>query len=61
MVLSLSGCTDGEDGVIVEDGADAQGNMDFSNFVPLTLSANAADWNPSEPWKLPEGYIQTVV
>ncbi len=61
LVLSLSGCTDGEDGVIGEDGADAQGNMDFSNFVPLTLSANVADWNPSEPWKLPEGYIQTVV
>ena len=31
------------------------------NFKPIESSANAADWNASAPWKLPEGYTQTVV
>lgn len=31
------------------------------NFKPLELSANAADWNPAAPWKLPRGFTQSVV
>jgi len=31
------------------------------NFKPIKKSANAADWNASAPWKLPEGFTQTVV
>jgi len=33
----------------------------FSKFKPLRESANSANWNPAAPWKLPEGYTQTVV
>lgn len=76
LVLTLSGCTDGTDGVDgingIEgisgingtdgvDGLDAKGNIDFSNFVPITLSAKAANWNTTAPWKLPVGFTQTVV
>ncbi len=39
--------------------ADSKRN-DFS-FKPVYQSASAADWNPAAPWKLPEGYTQTVV
>ena len=31
------------------------------NFKPLDESANAADWDPAAPWKLPKGFTQTVV
>lgn len=31
------------------------------NFKALDESANAADWNPAAPWKLPKGYTQYVV
>mgnify|MGYP000323134382 CR=1 FL=1 len=31
------------------------------NFKPLKESANAADWDVTAPWKLPEGYTQTVI
>lgn len=31
------------------------------NFKPIDSSANAADWNAAAPWKLPEGYTQTIV
>jgi len=31
------------------------------NFKELDSSADAADWNAAAPWKLPEGYTQTVV
>lgn len=30
-------------------------------FEPITESANSADWNPSAPWKIPEGFVQFVV
>ncbi len=30
-------------------------------FTPIDSSANSADWNPSAPWKLPEGFTQRVV
>jgi hypothetical protein len=30
-------------------------------FKPIDESANAADWNPAAPWKLPRNYTQTVV
>ena len=30
-------------------------------FKPIDESANAADWDATAPWKLPRGYIQTVV
>ena len=30
-------------------------------FKPIDESANAADWDPSAPWKLPRGYTQRVV
>ncbi|EIF51772.1 MULTISPECIES: alkaline phosphatase PhoX [Sulfurovum] len=65
LVLTLSACTtDGTNGVDNVDNieeVDATGNINFSNFVPIELSANAENWDPSAPWKLPEGYIQTVV
>jgi len=31
------------------------------NFKPIDSSADAADWDASAPWKLPEGYTQTIV
>ena len=31
------------------------------NFDELDTSANAADWDSTAPWKLPEGYTQRVV
>jgi hypothetical protein len=30
-------------------------------FDPLETSANAADWNPAAPWKLPKGFSQAIV
>jgi len=30
-------------------------------FKALEESANAVDWNPESPWKLPNGFTQTVV
>lgn len=30
-------------------------------FEPIDSSANAADWDASAPWKLPEGFTQEVV
>ena len=38
----------------------AHGNKTF-NFKPIDGSANAADWDQTAPWKLPEGFTQTVV
>ena len=38
--------------------ADQKNNF---NFKPLKESANAADWEPTAPWKLPKGFTQTVV
>lgn len=40
--------------------ADDKGYHGF-NFKPLDESANAADWNPAAPWKLPMGFSQAVV
>lgn len=48
----------GQDG---QDGTDVKGNIGFNNFVPLTLSANAADWNANSPWKLPVGFSAKTV
>ncbi len=31
------------------------------DFEPLSESANSADWDPRTPWKLPDGFSQTVV
>ena len=31
------------------------------NFKPIDESANAADWDPAAPWKLPKGFTQSVV
>ena len=31
------------------------------NFKPLEVSADSADWDPAEPWKLPQGFTQKVV
>lgn len=31
------------------------------DFEPIDSSANSADWNPTAPWKLPEGFTQRVV
>lgn len=31
------------------------------NFKPITESANSADWDPSSPWKLPQGFSQSIV
>jgi len=28
---------------------------------PFDSSENATDWDSSAPWKLPKGYIQTIV
>lgn len=36
-------------------------NHKFSHFKPLEQSANAADWDATAPWKLPEGYTQYAV
>lgn len=30
-------------------------------FKPIDESANAADWDPTAPWKLPRGNTRTVV
>ena len=48
------GCSTG----VIADQGDHKGSF---NFKPLTESANSADWNSSAPWKLPKGYIQTIV
>ncbi|MAT64631.1 MAG: hypothetical protein CMN57_03200 [Gammaproteobacteria bacterium] len=40
--------------------ADDRGHHGF-NFKPLDASANAADWDPAAPWKLPRGFTQSVV
>ena len=40
--------------------ADDKGHHGF-NFKPLDESANAADWDPAAPWKLPKGFTQAVV
>jgi len=39
----------------------ADGGHHGFNFKPIDSSANSADWNPSAPWKLPEGFTQSVV
>jgi hypothetical protein len=39
----------------------ADGKRNSFNFKPLDESADAADWNAVAPWKLPNGYSQTVV
>ncbi|MBT8134474.1 MAG: PhoX family protein [Gammaproteobacteria bacterium] len=39
---------------------DDKKNNSFS-FKPLEESANAANWDPTAPWKLPKGFKQTVV
>lgn len=54
LVLTLSGCSDDDQEVAVEV-------VDFSNFTPLALSANSAEWDATAPWKLPEGFTQEVV
>ncbi len=33
----------------------------YFGFKPIDSSADAADWNPAAPWKLPKGFTQTVV
>lgn len=30
-------------------------------FKPIDASAASPAWNPAAPWKLPKGFIQTVV
>ena len=30
-------------------------------FDPIDSSASSENWNPAAPWKIPEGYTQTVV
>lgn len=40
--------------------ADGKGYSSF-NFKPIDSSADAADWNPAAPWKLPKGFSQSVV
>jgi len=77
LILVLSACTtDGTDGVDgidgVEgiaglngtdgvDGVDGKGNINFSNFVPIELSASSSKWDATAPWKLPVGFTQTIV
>ncbi len=41
--------------------ADQDHSEDTFSFKPIKESANSANWNPSTPWKLPEGYTQTLV
>lgn len=31
------------------------------NFKPIETSANSADWDPTAPWIIPNGFTQTVV
>lgn len=31
------------------------------NFKPIEESANSADWDATAPWKLPNGFVQSVV
>jgi len=31
------------------------------NFKPIDSSADAAEWNPTSPWKIPRGFTQSVV
>jgi len=45
--------------VAVADKYDNRGQS--FNFKALEQSANAADWDKTAPWKLPKGYVQTVV
>jgi len=47
--------------VITDPNNDQGKNTGHFNFKPLTESANSANWNPAAPWKLPEGFTQTVV
>lgn len=41
--------------------ASADRHHNSFNFKPLKESANAVDWDPSQPWKLPKGFSQTLV
>jgi hypothetical protein len=47
--------------VTVSGAAVADGKRNSFNFKPIDQSANATDWDPTAPWKLPKGYTQTVV
>jgi len=44
-------------GVIAEE----DHSEDNFRFKPITESASTTNWNASAPWKLPEGYTQTLV
>lgn len=46
--------------LIISYSAFADGYKTFK-FKELDTSANAADWNPAKPWKLPKGFSQKVV
>jgi len=49
--------------IVLSNGASADKfkNNNSFNFKAIDSSANAADWDPATPWKLPKGYTQTVV
>ena len=47
--------------ISVSGPAISDGNVNSFNFKPIDQSANADDWNPAAPWKLPRGYTQSVV
>jgi hypothetical protein len=42
-------------------GSALAGGIKSYNFKPLDGSANAADWDPTSPWKVPKGFKQRVV
>jgi hypothetical protein len=46
--------------LIISGAAQADHKNNFK-FKPLDESANAANWDPAAPWKLPKGYTQTLI
>jgi len=41
--------------------AEKGSNTGSFGFEPIDGSANSADWNDAQPWKIPEGFSQTIV
>lgn len=41
--------------------ADKGSNTGSFGFEPIEESANSSDWDATQPWKIPDGFSQTIV
>jgi len=46
---------------VIADRKDEGSKSGPFGFTPIKESANSADWDATVPWKLPEGFTQTIV